>query len=212
MISLNQSANSNAPRQDGVREVHEFYSAENYLPESSVGYLMRRVMWAIAQEVNRQLGPSDLTNAQWEPLFKLFLGKVSTVAELARECHLDTGAMARMLDRLEAKGLCRRVRSVTDRRVVIIELTDVGRESAAGIPTILSRVQNAYLAGFSVHEFEMLKGYLSRILDNTQMHSRSPTSASAILDDSNAPGFPSVRVASSRLKAKDGDWKTTTFS
>ena len=151
----------------------EFYCAEGYVPETGVGFLMRRVMIAVAQEIERQLEPSDLTNAQWVPLFKLFLGKASTVAELARECHLDAGAMTRLLDRLEAKGLCRRVRSVADRRVVNIELTDAGREAAAGIPAVLCRVQNAHLAGFSVEEFETLKGFLRRILDNAQAQSQT---------------------------------------
>jgi DNA-binding MarR family transcriptional regulator len=90
------------------------------------------------------------------------------VAELARECLLDTGAMTRLLDRLEAKGLCRRVRSLADRRVVNIELTDEGRAAAEQVPHILSRVQNEHLAGFSAAEWEQLKGYLRRILDNAQ--------------------------------------------
>lgn len=145
-----------------------FYCAEGYNPEESVGYLMRRVLALVAQEVERELETSDLTNAQWVPLFKLSIGKVSTVAELARDCHLDAGAMTRLLDRLEAKGLCRRVRSVADRRVVNIELTDAGRAAAEGIPAVLSRVQNAHLAGFSVQEFEALKGFLRRILANAQ--------------------------------------------
>lgn len=146
----------------------EFYCADGYNPEESIGYLMRRVLALAAQEVERQLETSDLTNAQWVPLFKLSIGKLSTVAELARECHLDGGAMTRLLDRLEAKGLCRRVRSLADRRVVNIELTEAGRAAAEGIPAVLSRVQNAHLAGFSVEEFETLKGFLRRILGNAQ--------------------------------------------
>lgn len=147
----------------------EFYRAADYAPEESVGYLMRRVLALVAQEVERQLETSDLTNAQWVPLFKLSMGQASTVAELARQCHLDAGAMTRLLDRLEAKGLCRRVRSVADRRVVNIELTDAGRIAAADIPVVLSRVQNAHLAGFSVQEFETLKGFLHRILGNARV-------------------------------------------
>jgi DNA-binding MarR family transcriptional regulator len=151
-----------------ARTAIEFYCAQGYNPEESVGYLMRRVLALVAQEVEHQLESSDLTNAQWVPLFKLSLGKVSTVAELARDCHLDAGAMTRLLDRLEAKGLCRRVRSLADRRVVHIELTEAGRAAAEGIPAVLSRVQNAHLAGFSVEEFETLKGFLRRILGNAQ--------------------------------------------
>ncbi len=146
--------------------VNQFYCAADYVPEDSVGYLIRRVLGTVAHEVERQLEASDLTNAQWVPLLKLFMGQASTVAELARECHLDAGAMTRLLDRLEAKGLCRRVRSLADRRVVNIELTAEGRQAAQGIPEILSRVQNAHLAGFSVEEFETLKGFLRRMLDN----------------------------------------------
>jgi DNA-binding MarR family transcriptional regulator len=130
--------------------------------------MIRRVLASVAHEVERQLVASDLTNAQWVPLLKLFMGRASTVAELARECQLDAGAMTRLLDRLEAKGLCRRVRSVADRRVVNIELTNEGRQAAVGIPEVLSRVQNAHLAGFNVEEFEALKGFLRRMLDNAQ--------------------------------------------
>ena len=37
--------------------------------------------------------------------------------------------MTRLLDRLEKKGLCKRVRSTEDRRVVMIELTPAQREA-----------------------------------------------------------------------------------
>jgi DNA-binding PadR family transcriptional regulator len=90
------------------------------------------------------------------------------VAELARECQLDTGAMTRLLDRLEAKGLCRRVRSWPIARVVNIELTDEGRAAAEEVPHVLSRVQNEHLAGFTNEEWAQLKSYLRRILDNAQ--------------------------------------------
>ena len=145
-----------------------FYDPENYKPEESVGYLMRQILGTVASEVDRQLAHTDLTNAQWVPLFKLHTGCASTVAELARHCNLDAGAMTRLLDRLEAKNLCKRVRSETDRRVVNITLTEAGTLAARDIPRVLSTVQNAHLAGFSVAEFEALKGYLNRILANTK--------------------------------------------
>ena len=156
------------PPASRVAENNEFYCAADYRPEDSVGYLMRRVLGLIGGGIERELESSDLTNAQWFPLFKLSLVQTSTVAELARDCLLDCGAMTRLLDRLEAKGLCRRVRSVADRRVVNIELTEAGRAVASGIPAVLSRVQNAHLAGFSQEEFELLKSFLRRILANAQ--------------------------------------------
>jgi DNA-binding MarR family transcriptional regulator len=145
-----------------------FYSAENFQPEESMGYLMRQILSAVAQQVERQLAHADLTNAQWVPLLKLYTKQASTVAELARACHLDTGAMTRLLDRLEAKGLCQRVRSEEDRRVVNMVLTAAGTQAAAAIPGLLSSVQNAHLEGFTPEEFTTLKSFLRRILNNTQ--------------------------------------------
>ena len=143
----------------------EFYCASDYDAGQSTGYLMRQILNSVSQQVSRELEPKGLTNAQWVPMLKLYLKKASTVAELARECQLDAGSMTRLLDRLEAKGFCRRLRSSDDRRVVNLELTPEGREAAKEIPAVLSRVQNAHLAGFSVDEWQNLKGYLRRILE-----------------------------------------------
>ncbi|MGI9133707.1 MAG: MarR family winged helix-turn-helix transcriptional regulator [Rhodoferax sp.] len=146
----------------------DFYQAHNYQPEEGVGYLMRQIVSLAAREIEHQLAPTDLTNAQWIPLFKLYRKHATTAAELARTCHLDAGAMTRMLDRLEAKGLCHRVRSEQDRRVVNLALTDGGTVAAQGIPAVLCDAQNALLAGFDAQEFETLKSFLRRILDNAQ--------------------------------------------
>lgn len=139
-------------------------NAHSYQPDDSVGYLMRRILSLFRQAVERELEGTGLTHAQWVPLLKLHQGLASTVAELARVCELDAGSMTRLLDRLEAKQLCRRVRSEADRRVVHIELTEAGSAAAREIPAILSRVQSAYLAGFTVQEWQHLKSDLSRIL------------------------------------------------
>ena len=172
---MNTNPSSSELPSDASVSTPEFYRADDYVTEESVGYLMRRALAMVAQDVERELETSDLTNAQWVPLLKLFIGEASTAAELARECHLDAGAMTRLLDRLEAKGLCRRVRSVEDRRVVHIELTEPGRDAARGIPGVLCRIQNAHLAGFSADEFESFKGFLRRILDNAQLRAKSRT-------------------------------------
>lgn len=145
-----------------------FYSPDNYKPDESVGYLMRRILSAVSIEVEHELEPTGLTNAQWLPLLKLYMGSASTVAELARGCQLDAGAMTRLLDRLEAKGLVRRVRSSEDRRVVNLELTAEGRTAAKRIPAVLCGVQNAHLQGFTQQEWQTLKSLLRRILDNAQ--------------------------------------------
>ena len=145
-----------------------FYNAQAYEPNDSIGFLMRRILNLVGQGVERELEPSGLTNAQWMPLLKLYRGCANTVADLARQCGHDAGSTTRMLDRLEAKGFCQRVRSQEDRRVVHIELTPAGVAAAQDIPVTLCKVQNDYLAGFTVEEWQTLKSYLRRILETAQ--------------------------------------------
>jgi DNA-binding MarR family transcriptional regulator len=144
-----------------------FYRPDRYSADESVGHLMRQVLNGMAQATESRLEPHGLTNAQWMPLFKLRLGAAETVAELARECRADAGAMTRMLDRLEAKGLCRRVRSTADRRVVRIQLTADGEQAADKVPPAIAEVLNGYLAGFTRDEWTQLKSLLRRMLANS---------------------------------------------
>jgi DNA-binding MarR family transcriptional regulator len=165
-VNTAKSAKSAAKSRSPEPLTPEFYRPDNYLREESVGYLMRRILNTVSAAVERELEPAGLTNAQWVPLLKLYMGSGSTVAELARECQLDGGGMTRLLDRLETKGLVRRVRSSEDRRVVNLELTPEGRAAAKDIPAVLCGVQNSHMRGFSLEEWQLLKDMLRRILEN----------------------------------------------
>ncbi len=142
----------------------DFYRADAFCAEESVGYLMKRIMLSVVHQVDRRLDVHELTSAQWGPLMRLRTTGGSTVAELARWLQVDAGAMTRLLDRLEKKGLCKRVRSTEDRRVVKVELTPEGTAAIQEVPAVLAEVMNAHLAGFSKTEWQALKTYLQRML------------------------------------------------
>ncbi|OYU99290.1 MAG: MarR family transcriptional regulator [Burkholderiales bacterium PBB5] len=148
------------------RPVLPFYDGDTLRPKDSVGLLMKRAMQSFSLQVDRRLAPHDLTHAQWLPLYWLARGECDTIAALARNQALDPGAMTRALDRLEAKGLLKRVRSQQDRRVVHLELTDDGRRTAALVPPVLAEVLNAHLAGFSHDEWQQLVHLLQRVVAN----------------------------------------------
>jgi DNA-binding MarR family transcriptional regulator len=176
MVSHTKSidkTHSKAGSKTAAANIKQIYTAETYTPEKSVGYLIRRITALLGQELEHEFEPCGLTNAQWVPLLKLYWGHASTVAELARGCDLDAGSMTRLLDRLEAKQLLRRVRSSDDRRVVNLELTDAGRTVASGIPDVLCQIQNEHLVGFSQAEWETLVNLLTRILDTAQARAAS---------------------------------------
>jgi len=144
----------------------DFYTAENLRPETSVGWLNKRVMQSVLLQIDRRLAAHDLTHAQWLPLYRLSRGECDTMAALARDQALDPGAMTRALDRLEAKGLIRRERSSQDRRVVKLALTEAGRAVALRVPAVLAEVMNAHLAGFTEPEWQVLVGLLQRMVAN----------------------------------------------
>ena len=143
-----------------------FYEPVGLCADESVGWLMKRALISIAQAADRRLEPKGITHAQWAALFMLRTCRASTVAELARETHSDPGAMTRLLDRLEAKGFCRRHRSTDDRRVVRVELTPEGQVAAQDVPIVLAQVLNEHLAGFSKTEWSQLKDMLRRMVVN----------------------------------------------
>ena len=151
---------------DKTSRVPRFYVAGKFRPDQSVGYLMRNVIGSIREQANAQLAEHDLTYVQWVPLYTLVVQEACTVASLARDLGLDPGAMTRSIHRLEAKGLVRRERSRTDRRVVNLVLTPAGRKVARKVPAVLSRLLNGHLRGFSEAEWRQLLGFLQRMLAN----------------------------------------------
>ena len=138
------------------------------LPErhARTGQLLKLVLGSLVKNIDARMQPLELTAMQWEPLLLLWVGRADTVAALARECHMDCGAMTRMLDRLEHKELVKRHRSDADRRVVHLALTDKGHEAAAAIPPVLRDELARHLQDFSDQETDLLICMLQRMLDN----------------------------------------------
>ncbi|MDW9227462.1 marR family protein [Burkholderia cepacia] len=138
-----------------------------YQMNDSVGYLMSRVKSVmtnlVTQRTQEELG---ITGTQASMLFMIAVGKCSTAAELAREYGIDASAVTRLLDRVEKRGLLSRVRSIEDRRVVRLELTDEGRALAERLPPIFRSVLDQVLDGFTPEEVGFLKSMLRRILSN----------------------------------------------
>jgi DNA-binding MarR family transcriptional regulator len=159
---------SRTPRKssDPALPAAEFYRGETYDIDQSLGHLVRLLINSLGRGIDERMQEHDLTAMQWKPLLMIKLGRGDTAAELARQNGSDTGAMTRMLDRLEAKGLIGRKRSAVDRRVVHLELTEEGERVSNFIPYGLSDVMNAHLAGFSHDEIRQLLSLLKRVIGN----------------------------------------------
>jgi DNA-binding MarR family transcriptional regulator len=146
--------------------------AEPHLPRQGpqealgVGHLMGRARASLLAALDAQLQRFGLSAMQFAVLKHLADGAARTAADLCRFIHYDTGAMTRILDRLEQKGLVRRERCREDRRVVFLRITTAGRTQLPRLVAVASGVLEAHLAGFREAEIDALRSYLERMIDN----------------------------------------------
>ena len=112
------------------------------------------------------LSPLELTAAQLAIIVALSTAETVSSKDLCERVAYDAGAMTRMLDRLHAKGLIRRRRSLEDRRVVHVELTEEGRARLPHMRRLALEVAEQFLHGFSNAEVRELESYLSRLAGN----------------------------------------------
>ncbi len=143
------------------------YSLKTFSREESIGYLLKRAGQQLGGTVDRNLAPFDMTHAQLGIFLKLLHGDANTAADLARELMTDTGAMTRMLDRLEEKGFIQRTRSNADRRVVEVALTSKGERLADEMIQVVVNSLNHHLRGFTESEVTQFKDFLRRMIANS---------------------------------------------
>jgi DNA-binding MarR family transcriptional regulator len=149
------------------------YDLKSYDPSQSVAHLITRVraqmMAALDRELagDPQLSELGVTSAQFVVMVRL-VGTASrkSAADLCRELSYDAGAMTRMIDRLEAKGLVRRIRCMNDRRLIFLEATDLGRAAYPRMREVSAAVNNRFLRGFDRAELQQMTTILTRMLQN----------------------------------------------
>ncbi len=95
-----------------------------------LGQVFRRLFRTLNRLRGRDthLGGSELSHAQFELLIELDERGALPAGELAAAARLSPGTVTQMLDHLAVCGHVERVRSETDRRVVVSRLTPAGRK------------------------------------------------------------------------------------
>jgi DNA-binding MarR family transcriptional regulator len=153
----------------------DIYDHASYQPCRSIGSQLSRVkaemLAALDRELSadKRLAPLEMSAAQYIIIANLAgPHEPKSAADLCKGISYDAGAMTRMLDRLESKGLIRRTRSAQDRRLMELELTEEGRAAYPRMREISMTVANRFLRGFTKAEARQLEGLLSRMLENAQ--------------------------------------------
>jgi DNA-binding MarR family transcriptional regulator len=123
-----------------------------------------------ALEADAELAALEISAAQFIVIAALALAdSPKSASDLCKGISYDAGAMTRMIDRLETKGLIRRNRRPEDRRVVYLELTEEGARAYPRMREVSMGVVNRFLQGFSATEARQLESLLERMLDNGKL-------------------------------------------
>src|SRR6202165_707212 len=144
----------------------EVYDLKSYDPKRSSGGLLGRVKLGMGAALDAELAPLDITGAQFVILMSIALGEADSACELCKGISYDPGAMTRMLDRLERRGLVRRVAHPNDRRASNLELTAEGKAVYPKLRASAMKVLNRSLGGFTQKEARQLESFLQRMLEN----------------------------------------------
>jgi len=126
--------------------------------------MMRHAVSALRREIDCRLRTHGLTHAQWQTLMLLDEGDIVTPKDVASVLQIDTAAVTRLLDRLEAKQLCQRRRLHDDRRMVALVLTEQGKRALDLTQGVASAAIDDQFARVGVHELAMLGDILRRIV------------------------------------------------
>ncbi len=98
---------------------------------------LRRIIRAVDIHSRKLNSEFKITAPQMICLYSLARQDKMTLSELAKEVSLGVSTVNGIVDRLEEKELLTRNRSKEDRRKVLLEPTDAGRELTIAAPSLL---------------------------------------------------------------------------
>lgn len=107
-----------------------------------------------------------ITPAQGRILFVLWREDNIPIQKLVQETSLSKSTLTAMLDRLENAGHIKRVHSKTDRREVLIKLTEKDHELMETYAKVSGEMAAIVCRGFTEEELDDFEGKLRRIHKN----------------------------------------------
>jgi DNA-binding MarR family transcriptional regulator len=94
-----------------------------------LGYLIRRLQVWVFQDFIRTLAPIDIRPAQYSVLVVIAANPGLSQSDLADRLGIERARLVRVLDKLERRGLTRRLPSRSDRRSHALRLTRAGQKT-----------------------------------------------------------------------------------
>lgn len=87
---------------------------------------------------------------------------------------LDRTTIGLIVDKLEARGLVKRVNDASDRRIKVVMITDAGLKLLSQVEPVVTEMQEELLACLSKDDRERLLDILNQLADEHNEASRAP--------------------------------------
>ena len=134
-----------------------------YTDARRVARLISSAQKTLEGELDIKLAPFDITAAQYVVLSTLHSGRANIAAQICKELSYSPGAMTRMLNRLEQKGMIQKAPSIDNRRTVQLELTEAGRHLFPSLLEASGIVIAQYFGHFSAQELAAFESLLLKM-------------------------------------------------
>lgn len=125
------------------------------------GYRIKLLSQLLTRKFQERLDPHGLTPFHWVVLCCLWEEDGQPTSGIGDKLQQVGGTMTGVLDRMEERGLIRRERDQSDRRVWRIWLTEEGRKLEQVLPPLAIELREQVLQGIAPGDRE----YLSKLVD-----------------------------------------------
>ena len=129
---------------------------------SKIHQLSQRIFAKLLKEYNIE----GLNPAQGRIMFVLWQKDKIPIHELVKQTQLTKSTLTSTLDRLEQAGFLKRVPSEEDRREILIELNDIGKNLQDKYVDVSQEMNDLFYDKFEEREMDEFEDYLRRILNN----------------------------------------------
>jgi DNA-binding MarR family transcriptional regulator len=151
-------------------------------------YLVKRWYSATRARLDEITRKHDLTAGDYTMLSFLRHLEPCSAAELSRRQRITPQAATQQIAQLKAKGMVTAQESEANRRISLINMTPLGRDSLAAISRAARALEDEMLARFSAEEREALFGLLARAVEVAEGGQRQDAPPARHQDSDRAAG------------------------
>lgn len=131
-----------------------------------INFLLSTAQKKVNQYFTEKIAICDVTPVQYAVLNCLWNNDYLAPSQISQELSMDSSSITGLLDRMENKGLVKRVPHAEDRRALHVMLTPLGKSLKKVVIPLISEAHSEVLSSFSDDEQVLLISLLQRLTES----------------------------------------------